>query len=160
MADRQLGPGEQQQRHSRASIAWWLTQYDTEREQVDRKARRRKSDRHRPNPLWLWRAYVEARGAGMRRDVLGAAFELVGLLTAATPASPQDRARVDLYRPDGQRAGYAIVDRESRRADFYDPASRRTGYGQVDATGRVERFDLKGRREPVTVVPPTGRQTR
>jgi hypothetical protein len=94
------------------------------------------------------------RRRGRRFSTL-AALGFVGLLLATpSSASAQDRNRVDLYRPDGQRAGYAIVDRESGRVDFYDPASRRTGYGQVDATGGVERFDLKGRREPATVVPP------
>jgi len=87
------------------------------------------------------------------RWAMAAVWLFLAILTPALCLA-QDRTRVDLFKPDGQRAGYAIVDRESGRVDFYDPSSRRTGYGQVDATGRVERFDLKGRREPATVVPP------
>jgi len=86
------------------------------------------------------------------RWAMAAVWLLLAILTPALCLA-QDRTRVDLFKPDGQHAGYAIVDRESGRVDFYDPSSRRTGYGQVDATGRVERFDLKGRREPATVVP-------
>jgi hypothetical protein len=77
-------------------------------------------------------------------------------LAVALPtfAAAQDRTRVDLYSGDGKRQGYAVINRESGRVDFYDSSSRRTGYGQVDGTGRVERFDTQGQRQPGTVLPP------
>jgi hypothetical protein len=84
----------------------------------------------------------------------------VGLLLVTPPLAAQDRTRVDLYRQDGQRNGYAIVDRESGRVDFYDASSRRTGYGKVDDTGRAERFDTQGRRQPATTLPPVPRGQR
>ena len=86
------------------------------------------------------------------------ALALVAALSTSAPA--QDRTRVDLYRADGSREGYATIDERTGRADFYDRSSRRTGYGQVDSTGRVERFDTQGRRVPETVVPRPRRETR
>ena len=80
------------------------------------------------------------------------ALALVIVLVPA--AAAQDRTRVDLFRPDGQRDGYAIIERESGRVDFFDRSSRRTGYGKVDDAGRVERFDTHGRRVPATALPP------
>jgi hypothetical protein len=105
---------------------------------------------------------TRATSAALLVAAMLAGLVLVAVLIFAIPAlaQEQDRTRVDLYDAQGRRTGYAIVDRESGRVDFYDPSSRRTGYGKVDDTGRVERFDLKGRREPATVLPPAGRQTR
>ena len=79
------------------------------------------------------------------------AVVLFGAFTA--PVAAQDRARVDLFRADGQRDGYAIIERESGRLHFFDRSSRRTGYGKVDDAGRVERFDTHGRRVPATALP-------
>ncbi len=79
---------------------------------------------------------------------------LVGLLLAVAPAGAEDRERVDLYGADSRRQASAIVDRESGRVDYYDKAGKRTGYGTVDETGRAERFDRQGRRQPATVLPP------
>jgi hypothetical protein len=70
-----------------------------------------------------------------------------------SPAHAQDRTRVDLSSNDGPREGYALVDRDSGRVDYYDKDSRRTGYGKIDDTGRAERFDTSGRRQPPTVLP-------
>jgi hypothetical protein len=82
------------------------------------------------------------------------------LVSLAPVAAAQERTHVDLYRADGTREGYAIIDRKTGRVDYYDASSRRTGYGQVDATGRAERFDTQGRRAPETVLPPARRETR
>jgi hypothetical protein len=96
--------------------------------------------------------------AGERRVLRGILAAL--LLASAAPASApaqEDRTRIDLFKPDGRREGYAIIDRKTGRVDFYDASSRRTGHGKVDDTGRIERFDLKGRRMPETAAPPPDR---
>jgi hypothetical protein len=79
---------------------------------------------------------------------------VAALLLTAGPACAGQTERVDLYDTTGRRTGYAIVDRESGRVDYFDVGSRRTGFGTVDSTGRAERFDVKGRRQDGTVLPP------
>ena len=54
-------------------------------------------------------------------------------------------ATVDLFSPDGQRQGYAVVQPDGRRVDAYDAAGTRLGYGHVES-GRLELFDGGGRR--------------
>ncbi len=61
--------------------------------------------------------------------------------------------RVDFFDEQGRRQGYAIVDRKAGRVDFYDRQSRRTGLGRVDPAGRIEMFDLKGKRRGETLFP-------
>lgn len=83
--------------------------------------------------------------------ILGLA--LAGLLLVAEVAGGEARTRVDFFDVNGQRTGYAVVDRGTGRIDFYDVNSRRTGYGRVDATGRAERFTLGGTRGAETAIP-------
>jgi len=68
-----------------------------------------------------------------------------------SPAVAPDR--VDFFDLKGRRTGYAIVDTKTGRADFFDVNSRRTGWGRLEPSGRVERFDLDGRRQPDTALP-------
>lgn len=68
------------------------------------------------------------------------------LLLSALPAVAQDRTRVDLFKPDGSRQGYAIVDERTGRVDVYDKDSRRTGYGVVQPDGRVDHYRIDGSR--------------
>lgn len=78
------------------------------------------------------------------------------VILAVIPAGPAGvpvAERVDLFDTKGRRTGYAIVDRKAGRVDFYDARSRRTGWGKLDESGKVERFDLKGRRQGETAVP-------
>lgn len=74
----------------------------------------------------------------------------------AEPSVPSTRARVDFFDLQSHRTGYAIVDCATGRVDFYDANSRRTGWGKMDRWDRerVERFDLTGRREAETALPP------
>lgn len=71
----------------------------------------------------------------------------------ADPVAALAGERVDLFDTKGRRTGYAIVDREAGRVDFYDAQSRRTEWGKLDQSGKVERFDLKGRRQGETALP-------
>lgn len=59
--------------------------------------------------------------------------------------------RVDLFTPDGKRAGYAVI--QGDRVDFYDKDSRRIGWGKLQPSGEVEQFDLQGRRQEEMVLP-------
>lgn len=90
----------------------------------------------------------------MRRFVLVLAIVVAGPMTALAGE------RVDLFDTKGRRTGYAIVDREAGRVDFYDAQSRRTGWGRLHESGKVERFDPRGRRhgEPALPVPPPLRE--
>lgn len=81
------------------------------------------------------------------RLIVAVAFILVGCVAALAGE------RVNLFDTKGRRTGYAIVDRQNGRVDFYDAQSRRTGWGKVDESGKVERFDLKGRRQGETALP-------
>jgi len=72
-------------------------------------------------------------------------------LSVASPAVAQDR--VDFFDREGGRTGYAIVDPKTGRVDFFDVNSRRTGWGRLEPSGRVERFNLDGRRQEDTVLP-------
>lgn len=65
--------------------------------------------------------------------------------------------RIDFFDREGRRTGYAIVDKKAGRVDFYDANSRRTGWGRWQPSGRAERFDLLGRRQPNRVIPPADR---
>jgi hypothetical protein len=76
------------------------------------------------------------------------------LLLLAGPAVAQERTRVDLYDARSRRQGYVIIDDQSGRIDIYDSHSRRLGYGRLAPDGRMERFDLRGRREGTAVLPP------
>ncbi len=80
------------------------------------------------------------------------------VLLLAAPAFAEQR--VDLFTPDGKRAGYAIVDEQTGRIDFYDSKSRRIGWGRVDATGHMERFDRGGRRQQDILIPMGPGETR
>lgn len=84
---------------------------------------------------------------------------LSALLLLALPVSALAEERVDLFTPDGTRTGYAIVDRQRGRVDFYDAESRRTGWGRVHPSGKVDQFDLSGRRRGETVFPWPGKRT-
>ena len=84
-----------------------------------------------------------------------APFGLRIIATAALPAalfalvsttSAGERIRVDLFRTDGSRQGYAGIDRETGRVDTYDARSRRTGYGRVYQDGRLDLFAPAGTR--------------
>jgi len=79
-------------------------------------------------PFWQERTFQEreedhdASFLGPRKAMrLAIAFAVTFLVT--TPVSAQDR--VDLYKPDGSREGWATVDK-SGRVDLYDtrPANR------------------------------------
>ena len=76
--------------------------------------------------------------------------------SVSTTAAPRV-TRVDLYDTQSRRTGHAIVDERTGRVDFYDEKSRRTRYGKIESTGRLERFDLEGRREGTTGVPSSKR---
>ena len=71
---------------------------------------------------------------------------VASLLVSATIAVAQDRTRVDLYKPDGSREGYAILNEQTGRIDTYDKESRRTGYGVVQPDGRVDLYRPDGSR--------------
>jgi len=75
----------------------------------------------------------------------------IGFLSVVSYAVAQDR--VDFFDREGRRIGYAIVDTKTGRADFFDANSRRTGWGRLEPSGRVERFNLEGRREEDTALP-------
>ena len=75
----------------------------------------------------------------------------IGFSAIVSPAVAQDR--VDFFDREGRRTGYAIVDTKTGRADFFDANSRRTGWGRLEPSGRVERFNLEGRREEDTALP-------
>ena len=95
----------------------------------------------------------------MRRLIIVLALVLAG------PVAALGGERVDLFDTKGRRTGYAIVDREAGRVDFYDAQSRRSGLGKLDQSGKVERFDLKGRRQegtalPLAPAPASGRSAR
>ena len=84
----------------------------------------------------------------------GIIIALTLVLLHLSPSAPSFAAdRVDFFDSKGRRTGYAIIDREAGRVNFYDVHSRRTGWGRIDSTGRIERFDLKGKRQGETVVP-------
>lgn len=87
------------------------------------------------------------------RQVTGEALALLAVALLALGASALAGERVDLFRPDGTRTGYAVVDRQTGRVDFYDTQSRRTGYGKVQPSGRIERFGLDGKRQGETALP-------
>jgi len=72
---------------------------------------------------------------------------LAALFALAAPALAQDTTRVDVFTPDGQRKGHAIIDEKTGRVDTYAPDSRRTGYGVIQPDGRVERYRLDGTRK-------------
>lgn len=72
-------------------------------------------------------------------------WPLVSLTLAATPAVAQER-RVDLFDPQGNRQGYVVIEPKTGRVDMYDKLSNRTGYGYIRPDGRVETFDLNGKR--------------
>jgi hypothetical protein len=96
---------------------------------------------------------VEGKCEMSDRTITPAAMALALVLTSSIVAAAAER--LDLYDTKGRRTGYAVVDRDSGRVDYYDKHSRRTGYGNVDERGRVERFDLRGRRrDPSIVLPP------
>lgn len=80
-----------------------------------------------------------------------AIFAVWLLFVLAPPALSQERQRVDLFTPDGKRAGYAVI--QGDRVDFFDKDSRRTGWGRLQPTGKVEQFRLDGRRQGETVLP-------
>ncbi|MGH8695312.1 MAG: hypothetical protein ACREVS_02430 [Burkholderiales bacterium] len=81
------------------------------------------------------------------------ALVIVLVAILAGPVTALAGERVDLFDTKGRRTGYTIVDRETGRVDFYDAQSRRTGWGRLDQSGKVERFDLKGRRQGGTALP-------
>jgi hypothetical protein len=81
------------------------------------------------------------------------------LLAVAVPAFGQDRherTRIDLYRPNGSRSGYVIVDHQTGRVDTFDEKSRRTGWGRIERDGRIDLYrndstragSARQRREP------------
>jgi hypothetical protein len=78
---------------------------------------------------------------------------MILVVVLAGPVAVLAGERVDLFDTKGRRTGHAIVDREAGRVDFYDAQSRHTGWGKLDQSGKVERFDLKGRRQEETVLP-------
>lgn len=86
-----------------------------------------------------------ARCAGARW-LLPCIVGVVSLLVSATIAVAQERTRVDLYREDSSRKGYAIVDEKTGRIDTYDKESKRTGYGVVRPDGRVDFYRPDGSR--------------
>ena len=59
-------------------------------------------------------------------------------------AVAQQRTRVDVYRDDSSRKGYAIIDEKTGRIDTYDKESRRTGYGVVRPDGRIDFYRPDG----------------
>lgn len=89
-------------------------------------------------------------------------FVALSVLGAAVAAEEGFAAeRIDLFDARGRRSGYVVVDREAGRIDLYDARSRRTGWGKVDQGGRIELFDLGGRRQGTLTPsenPPTSRQ--
>jgi hypothetical protein len=66
--------------------------------------------------------------------------------------------RIDVIDGAGQLLEYAVFDRTTERLEFYR-GSELAGYGQFDsATGSVQRFDLRGRRQtslPLPIPPST-----
>lgn len=52
------------------------------------------------------------------------------VLGAVGSASAQDR--IEIFKKNGQRDGYAVIDRERGRIDTYDKNSNRTGSGYID----------------------------
>jgi hypothetical protein len=72
-----------------------------------------------------------------------AALLALGLLGPAIA----DERRLDLFDPQGRRAGHVRIDDRSGRVDFYDAQSKRVGFGRVTPTGDLERFGLDGRRQ-------------
>jgi len=61
-----------------------------------------------------------------------------------------DEQRLDLHTKDGQRQGYATVDRDTGRVDLYDKDGRRTGYG-LTRDERLDLFDTTGRRQSTII---------
>ena len=53
---------------------------------------------------------------------------------------------MDRFNADSERKGYTILDRNTGRIDIYDRDSKRTGYGYLRPDGRVDRYDIEGRR--------------
>jgi len=71
------------------------------------------------------------------------------LLSAVADVGAEEQ-RLDLYTRDGQRQGYATVDRDTGRVDVYDKDGRRTGYG-LTRDDRLELFDTIGRRQETII---------
>ena len=63
---------------------------------------------------------------------------LVFIVLIAVAGEAAEEHRLDFYARDGQRQGYATIDRDTGRVDLYDKDGRRTGYGLT----RDERLEL------------------
>ena len=70
---------------------------------------------------------------------------LVLLLALAVPALAEEK-RIDLYKRDGSRKGYVIVDEKSGRLDTYSRDGRRTGWGRIAPDGQTDLYRLDGSR--------------
>lgn len=93
-------------------------------------------DDHRVR-LWWFLVFA----AGCVLVLLGAI-----LVTGSQGADPPGETRVDLFDPQSNRTGSAIMDDKTGRIDLYDTQSRRTGYGTIDKGGRIDLYDTKSRR--------------
>jgi len=72
------------------------------------------------------------------------------LFLSIAQAAVAEEHRLDFYTTDGQRQGYATVDRDTGRVDLYDKDGRRTGYG-LTRDERLDLFDTAGRRQSTII---------
>lgn len=81
----------------------------------------------------------------------------LALVLLAAPALAQEKTRAELYKADGSREGYAVVDEKSGRVDIYDKSSRRKAYGVEQPNGRTDFYRPDGTRAGSAVRQPTRR---